>query len=95
MKQICILAPAEHIEEIRNVAIRLPHFSATADKLLKIKLSESGEEPATAYFCACNYSSTIHADIMDLKITSNVDYTEIFIGDPKEFLASKNLKVIK
>lgn len=92
--QICVLAPAEHIEEIRNIAATLSYFPM-AEKLLTIKLSATGEEPATHYFCASNYSPKIHKSILELKNNSPTDYTEVFVGCPKEFLNSKNLKVIK
>lgn len=94
MQQICILAPAEHINEIRSTATAIPKFSE-ASKLLNIKLSPTGEEPVTHYFCASNYSNKTHKSILDLKKNSPTDYTEVFVGDPKEFLNSKNLKVIK
>lgn len=92
--QICILAPAEHIEDIRNIASGLSYFPI-AEKLLTIKLSATGEEPVTHYFCASNYSNKVHKSILELKKNSLTDYTEVFVGDPKEFLNSKNLKVIK
>ncbi len=92
--QICILAPAEHIDDIRNIAATLSHFPVPS-KLLTIKLSPTGLEPATHYFCASNYSKNVHSSIMNLKKNSPTDYTEIFVGDPKEFLNAKNLKVIK
>lgn len=94
MDQICIIGPAEHIEWIRNVAATLPNFSNPA-KLLNIKLSPNGEEPATHYFCASNYSDKIYEAIMELKKNSPTDHTEVFVGSPKEFLKSKNLRVIK
>ena len=89
MHQICILAPAEHIVEIRNTASSMSHFSDDPNKLLTIKLSADGKDPATYYFCAFNYSKNVYNDILNLK-----KHTEVFVGDPKEFLTSKNLKVI-
>ena len=94
MDQICIIGPAEHIEWIRNVAITLPQFK-NPEKLLTIKLSPTGEEPATHYFCASNYSEKAYNDIKELKKNSPTDHTEVFVGSPKEFLKSKNLKVVK
>lgn len=86
--QICILAPAEHIDEIRNSARLISKFSN--GNLLNLKLSETGEEPVTHYFCAFNYNEKIYNQIIELK-----KYTEVFVGNSIDFVKSKNLKLIK
>lgn len=86
--QICILAPAEHIDEIRSSGKTISKFSNS--NLLNIKLSENGEEPATHYFCAFNYNEKLYNQIMELR-----KYSEVFIGNPIDFVKSKNLKIIK
>ncbi len=95
MDQICSIAPAEHIEEIRNVVVQLSHFT-NSTRLLAIELSPNGNLPATHYFCSINYTKKLYDDIMAFKKSCGTDYTEVMVvADPREFLISKNLKVVK
>lgn len=82
--QICILAPAEYIDEIRSTATAIPKFSE-ASKLLNIKLSPTGEEPATHYFCASNYSNKTHKSILDLKRTRQQIIQKFLLATQKNF----------
>ena len=57
---------------------------------LSVPLSESGERPATHWFCFMNVDDEGYN-----KITNNSKYSTIEESSPKEFLEKWNLKIIK
>jgi len=87
---VCILVAAADVDKVREAAKSLPLFKDTpTDKLMNISLSESGEFPATHYFCVANVSKEVYKQMLAMR-----KYSEMSKKDPKEFLKSKNLKVI-
>ncbi len=87
---LCILVPAADVEKVRDAALTVPTFATTArDKLMNIALSESGDEPATHYFCAANVTQEIYDKLIGMR-----KYSEMSKEDPATFLKSKKLKVI-
>ena len=101
--RICILCKDENIEAAREnckniftkekTEIELPSF-VDKDKLPKthlgIPLSETGEFPATHWFC---FMST-NQENYD-RIVNNALYSTIEESSPKEFLEKCNLKIIR
>jgi hypothetical protein len=80
--RICILCDAYKVEEARQKEGR--------DNILKIGLSQTGEKPATHYFCTMVVNQA-KAD----RLMSKQDLTIMEISEPKEFLEKWNLKIIK
>ena len=101
--RLCILCEDKNIVEAREncknvfkvekVEINLPNF-IDKDKLpkthLSIPVSETGQLPATHWFC---FMST--DDEGYNRIVNNSLYSTIEQGSPKEFLEKWNLKIIK
>lgn len=88
---LCILVPAADVEKVRDKALTLEFFAKTErKKLLNIALSESGQEPATHYFCAANVNEDLYNKLLNMK-----EFSEMSTDDPKTFLKTKNLKVVK
>jgi hypothetical protein len=80
--RICILCDASHIEEARQ--------KEGDNNILKIELSPSGEKPATHYFC----TMVVNQEKAD-KLMAKKEFTIMEIAEPKDFLESHNLKMIK
>ena len=101
--RICILCEDKNIVEAREncknifpaekVEVNLPNF-INKDKLPKTHLSipvlETGELPATHWFCFMSTNEEAYARIINNKLYSTIEE-----GSPKEFLEKWNLKVIK
>jgi hypothetical protein len=80
--RICILCDASRIEEARQ--------KEDNNKILTIELSQSGEKPATHYFCTMVVDQK-KAD----KLMAKREFTTMEISEPKDFLEKHNLKMIK
>jgi hypothetical protein len=80
--RICILCDASRIEEARQ--------KEGNNKILTIELSQSGEKPATHYFCTMVVDQK-KAD----KLMSKKEFTIMEIAEPKDFLEKYDLKIIK
>jgi|LauGreSBDMM110SN_4_FD.fasta_scaffold00165_2 hypothetical protein len=80
--RICILCDASRIEEARQ--------KEGNNKILTIELSQSGEKPATHYFCTMVVDQK-KAD----KLMAKREFTTMEISEPKDFLEKHNLKMIK
>jgi hypothetical protein len=80
--RICILCDASRIEEARQ--------KEGNNKILTIELSQSGEKPATHYFCTMVVDQK-KAD----KLMAKREFTTMEISEPKDFLEKHNLKIIK
>ena len=80
--RICILCDASRIEEARQ--------KEGNNKILTIELSQSGEKPATHYFCTMVVDQK-KAD----KLMAKREFTIMEIAEPKDFLEKHNLKMIK
>ncbi len=88
---VCILVPSADVEKVRDAALTVEFFAKTnREKLMNIALSETGQEPATHYFCSANISQELYEKLSNMR-----KYSEMSTEDPKNFLKSKNLKVIK
>jgi hypothetical protein len=87
---VCILVPAENVENVRDTALTLDFFKDTSrEKLMNIALSETGVEPATHFFCSANVNPDLYEKLVALR-----NFSEMSTDNAKTFLASKNLKVI-
>lgn len=60
------------------------------NKILKTPCSESGELPATHYYCCIATTETEAHKMME-----SAEITTMEISGPKEFLTKWNLKIIK
>jgi hypothetical protein len=80
--RICILCESSKVEEARQ--------KEGNDKILTIELSQSGEKPATHYFCTMVVDQK-KAD----KLMAKREFTTMEISEPKDFLEKHNLKMIK
>jgi len=103
MKKICILCPDADVVAARENSrvifnkdpkdLVIPPFF-NKDKVisdyLSIPVSETGQLPATHWFCFLN---TI--DEMYQKVVDNSKYSTIELSGPKEFLEKWNLQIIK
>jgi hypothetical protein len=88
---ICILTPAENVDAVREAAKTIGTFSeADVRKLMAIQLSPTGDAPPTHYFC----SSLVTQETLDEMLTVR-RFSEIVVSDPRQFLRSRNLKVVK
>lgn len=85
---ICILATNENVEAAREKAKQIEIFQC--HDALKIPVSETGEFPATHWFCTFRPEEDLKEKIMELQ-----ELTEIEMGKPKKFLESRNLKLVK
>jgi len=83
---ICILATNENAEAAREKAKQIEIFQC--HNALKIPVSETGELPATHWFCTFRPEEDLKEKIMELQ-----ELTEIEMGKPKKFLESRNLKL--
>jgi len=80
--RICILCDASNLEAARQ--------KEGNNKILTIQLSPSGEKPATHYFCTMVVDQK-KAD----KLMAKKEFTIMEIAEPKDFLESCGLKMIK
>ena len=93
IKQLCILVAADNLDAAKAMALKLPYFTK-AEALFRVGLSATGAAPATHYLCASNYTDRLYNDVVALKNDDGTDYTELYVGNPKDFIESKNLKVV-
>jgi hypothetical protein len=70
--------------------VELAREKSNNKNILKIPLSETGNKPATHWFC-CMAVTQEKAD----KLMAGKEFTEMEISSPKEFLEKWNLKIIK
>ena len=87
--QINILVKAEDAEAARETAMKISYFTDKS-RILIIPLSKDGSTPASHFYCAMNYVEDRYKELMELK-----KLTEIEVGSPKEFITSRNLKIVK
>lgn len=80
--RICILCEASKVEEARQ--------KEKNDSILKIELSPNGLKPATHYFC----TMVVNQERAD-ELMAKREFTIMEIAEPKDFLESHNLKMIK
>ena len=80
--RICILCEDSVIEEVREVG------KVIGKNILHIPTSETGEFPATHWFCCLTTNS--YQRILDLR-----NHTIMEESAPKTFLEKYNLKVIR
>jgi hypothetical protein len=80
--RICILCDASNLEAARQ--------KEGNNKILTIELSQSGLKPATHYFCTMVVDQK-KAD----KLMARKEFTIMEIAEPKDFLESRGLKMIK
>jgi hypothetical protein len=85
--KICILSTNDNVEEIRIKAREIDQFASHRN--LSIACSETGELPASHWLCTFEASEETAAQLMALQ-----DKSEMVLSEPKEFLRSKNLKII-
>ena len=88
--KICILAKNEDVESARNKAKLEIEAFANHSRILGIGLSETGEKPATHWFCTFDASQEM---IDKLKLIQEL--TEIEVTNPRGFLREHKLKTIK
>ena len=80
--RINILCEDDKVEQARE--------KFNSKNILKIPLSETGNKPATHWFCCMAVTEEKANELMAKK-----DLTEMEISKPKEFLEKWNLKIIK
>jgi hypothetical protein len=80
--RVCILCEESKVQQAREKMKR--------NHILSIPCSESGEMPATHYFC-CIATDEIGAQ----ELLNKAEITTMEISGPKEFLKKWNLKIIK
>lgn len=80
--RICILCESSKVEEARK--------KEKNANILNIELSATGEKPATHYFC----TMVVNQEKAD-KLMAKKEFTIMEIAEPKDFLESHNLKIIK
>lgn len=80
--RICILCDASKVEAARK--------KEKNEGILKIELSQTGEAPATHYFCTMVVDQEKADALMAKK-----DFTIMEIAEPKDFLDRHGLKIIK
>ena len=85
--RICILCPADNINEARENAKKF-----TTSPVLNIPVSKTGVFPATAWFCTMDVDDYSHQLILSLKTTNEQIVEE---SSPKDFLNKMGLKIIK
>ena len=81
--RICILTEDSKVQEVRDSWI-------TKD-VLKIPVSQTGQNPATHWFCSM---AGEESKMMEIYNKKNLSIMELDIS-PKEFLNKWNLKIIK
>ena len=80
--RICILCDASNLEAARQ--------KEGNNKILTIEFSPTGEKPATHYFC----TMVVNQEKTD-KLIAKKEFTIMEIAEPKDFLESRGLKMIK
>jgi hypothetical protein len=104
MKQICILCEDSKVELARlniEVGLNKPSdyvptatnfgsFTRPAAKFLSVPLSETGESPATHWFCFMNCTDEAYD-----KFVSMQEHSIIEDSSPKDFLIKYNLKRVR
>jgi hypothetical protein len=80
--RICILCEADKLEEVRQ--------TQENENILKIKLSPTGTEPATHYFC----TMAVNQEKAN-RLLAKRKLTTMEIAEPAEFLTQRGLKIIK
>lgn len=85
MKRLCILCEDSVIEKARERA----NSFLNAD-VLKIPLSESGNNPATHWFCFLHVPDEMHIKFLEMQENSIIEES-----GPKEFLSKYKLKIIR
>lgn len=87
--RICILAPDEHVEAIRETARNnFPQFLGKS--LLHIPVSPTGELPITHWFCNFKISQEMYEKLINLRNLSEMEIYDF----PHKFLDSKGLKIV-
>jgi hypothetical protein len=85
MKRICILSTDANVSEAREIAKEI-----TNSKTLSTPASETGEEPATHWFCCLSTTDEGHQKLLALQKNSVIEESA-----PKIFLSKWKLKIIK
>jgi hypothetical protein len=84
---ICILAPNDKVEVVRERAKQIPKFANHT--ALSVPVSATGDLPATHWFCTFSTDEELYAQIKALQ-----EFSEVVEADPKAFLEGKKLKPI-
>jgi len=82
--KVCISCEDSKKAEVKETA-----KSIISADILKIPVSESGELPATHWFCCLTCNDEMYAKLLAVQ-----NHTTIEVSDPKEFLQKWNLKII-
>lgn len=85
MKRICILSTDANVAEAREIAKAI-----TNSEVLTTPVSESGEAPATHWFCCLATTDEGHQQLLELQKNSVMEESA-----PKLFLSRWKLKIIK
>lgn len=82
MVNICILCEESKVQQVKD--------KLSKDNILRIGVSESGQNPATHYFCTMMVSDEKAQRLFDKQ-----EFTTMEISKAKDFLEKWNLKIIK
>lgn len=87
--KICIMATSENVEQVRATAYeKLPQL--VGHNLLNYPASATGEEPVTHWICQLEAKKDLYDRLMQIKELSEMEASNL-----KDFLESKNLKLVK
>lgn len=82
MVNICILCEESKVQQVKD--------KLGKDNILKIEVSETGQKPATHYFCTMMLSEE-----KAQRLFSKQELTIIEFSKAKDFLEKWNLKIIR
>lgn len=80
--RVCILCEESKVSQVREKMKR--------PNILTIKVSPSGEMPATHHFCCVTTDEKGAQDLLGKR-----EITTMEVAEPKEFLSRMDLKIIK
>lgn len=88
MVNICILCEESKVQQVKD--------KLGKDNILKIEVSETGQKPATHYFCAMMISEEKAQRLFDKQeLLDTQELTIMELSKAKDFLEKWNLKMIK
>lgn len=82
MVNICILCEESKVQQVKD--------KLDKDNILKIEVSETGQKPATHYFC-----TMIVSEEKAQRLLSKQELTIMELSNAKDFLEKWNLKIIR
>lgn len=82
MVNICILCEESKVQQVKD--------KLGKDNILKIEVSETGQKPATHYFC-----TMVVSEEKAQRLLSKQELTIMELSKAKDFLEKWNLKIIR